>query len=75
MSAELKVVNIRDINIDATAEGIKEDEKLSFDLGVNSANFNLKNYKFKAASTGDTGSGKRLELNIENDGKNVLSGR
>ncbi|KAL0810218.1 hypothetical protein ABMA28_011000 [Loxostege sticticalis] len=70
---ELKVENVRDVNLDAVSEGIVQKDNVAFKLVANSEKFNMKNYKVDISSK-DAGNGKRLEFHAENDGKNVFTG-
>ncbi|KPI95250.1 Apolipophorin [Papilio xuthus] len=70
---EMKVENIKDVDIDVTCEGNVQKENVNFKGQANSAAFGLKNYKIEISSK-DDGSGKRLEFHAVNDNKNLLSG-
>ncbi|XP_063834944.1 apolipophorins isoform X2 [Ostrinia nubilalis] len=70
---EVKIENIREVDLDAVVEGNVQKDNVAFKLVANSQKLGLKNYKVDISSK-DAGSGKRLEFHAENDNKNVLSG-
>ncbi|CAG5023070.1 unnamed protein product [Parnassius apollo] len=70
---DIKLENIKNIDLDATCEGNVEKENFYLKAQANSGYFGLKNYKVDISSK-DAGNGKRLEFNAVNDNKNLISG-
>lgn len=71
---DLKIENIRDLDLVASSEGSIQKEAVAIKVTANSEKLNLKNYVVDISSK-DSGSGKRLEFQATNNNKNILSGR
>ncbi|CAH2098987.1 unnamed protein product [Euphydryas editha] len=69
---EVIVENFKSFNLDSTVE-VNFEKDFYIKSQTNAESLGLKNYKIDILSK-DAGSGKRLEFNAVNDGKNVLSG-
>lgn len=70
---EVKVENFRNFDLDSNIE-VNFEKDFYIKSQTNAESMGLKNYQIDISSK-DAGSGKRLEFNAVNDGKNVLSGR
>lgn len=71
---EVKIVNIRDLSLDAVSEATLQKDNIILKVVANSEKLGLKNYKVDVATKDANNNGKRLEFQATNDNKNVLSG-